>query len=217
MTPEALVLALAAHSGEQLTVGVARSIVAALFPRLPIDPAQFPAAQVGRYLLQCEAFEETAELHAVHQAYHAETDTTGEPLAYDYPRMRAIYLQGGLAMFTARVAETGELVGVMRVFVSRNERGVLTARDNMFFIYPAHRGLPLAVRLWRYAERCMFDHGVRKVTFSSMTATGAEKMARFLGYQPTAIQFSKTHQGDDYAALATRHTPKKGNDHDPEL
>lgn len=203
---EAVAFALAPHAGKVLTQDIARDIIATLFPdrHLPIE--RFEPGHGGKCVIRGELLRPTTEMDCLHDAYQQETDGAME-LHYDYDRMLEIQHDGGFAQFTARIAETGELAGVMRVFVGKNERtGHIFCRDNLFFIYPKHRGIELSTRLWRYAERCMFDLGVREVTFLSRHVNGADRMAKFLGYVPSAVQFSKVHVGDDYAAVTSRHT-----------
>lgn len=203
MNRQHVAYALARHAGKPLTQDAARAILDDLFPDHSIDPADFAPAEHAGYTLQLERFEDTAELRALQRDYAAETHP-GEPYSLDAEVLAALARAGGLATFTAR--RGAELVGVMRVFLLRNERtGLIEARDNLFFIYPGHRGR-VAVALWRYAERCMFDHGVRSVVFTALTLTGAGRMAKFLGYQADGTRYRKTAVGTaSYDTLPTRH------------
>lgn len=201
---KALCLALAKYSGQVLTREVALDLLADLFPDRSIDPAQFVPEQVGGYRLQCEAFRRSDEVHALNAAYHRETDRTGDALDFDYDRLAEMAQAGQLVQFTGRLASSGELVGVMRLYVATSTRTQqLSVSDDLLYIDPAHRSLQLASRLWRYAERSMFALGAREATFTCIGE--AARLARFMGYGAVATQFSKTHQGDDYAARTTRH------------
>lgn len=208
---KALCLALGKYAGQVLTREVALDLLTELFPDKSINPSQFAPETVGPFTLQCERFTRCDEFHALHAAYHAETDHTGAALDVDYDRLADMAHAGQLAQFTART--NGELVGLMRVFVGccTNTKH-LTVSDNLFFITPAHRSLLLATRLWRYAERSMFSIGAREVSFVGLGR--AARMARFLGYPAVGTKFSKTHQGNDYGALTTRHTEVP---HDPKF
>lgn len=208
----ALAEALARHAGKELTKDVGRAILEDLFPDRHVPVELFPRQHVGRFILAGEMLRASVETDALNLAYDTEAGD-GDPLAYDYERMLEIQRAGGFVQFVARVAESGELAGVMRLFVGKNERtGKPFCKDNLFFIYQQHRGIELSVALWRYAERCMFGHGVRTVSFLSRKANGADRMAKFLGYTPSAIQFTKSHEGDDYAALSNRHTKGESNE-----
>lgn len=201
-----LAMVLARYADQPLTKDVGRTILEDLFPDRRLRVEDFEPGAGGKCLIRGEALRESPEWDALHAAYNAEYGEEAG-LIYDYDRMLEIQHDGGLVQFVARAADTGELAGVMRLFVGKNERtGRAFARDNVFFIYPQHRGIDLSVPLWRYAERCMFDLGVREVSFLSRKATGADRMAKFLGYTPCAVQFKKSHEGDDYAALTNRHT-----------
>lgn len=154
------------------------------------------------------------ELGPLHEAYHRDTRVLDTDAAYDFARLREAEREGKVAMFTAR-SSTGELVGIMRIRVWRAlEDNRLLACDDMFYVAPAHRGSMLAVRLWQFAERIMFDFGVREVTFDSLSINGAEKMARFLGYTPVAIKFHKVAQeACNYSQVPRRH--REGVEHEP--
>jgi hypothetical protein len=217
MTRALLSVALARAVGQVLTVELAQSIVREACAEedrsIPVDA--FGAKTWRGYTLRAEkvAGNET-ELAPLHLAYHHETRPAPIDLDFDYARLREAERAGTVAMFTARVAETGELVGVMRVRVGFTlETQHMTACDDMFFVKPEHRGW-LAVQLWKFAEEAMFGYGVREVTFDSLTINGAERMARFLGYQQVAIKFHKVAQeACNYSQVPTRH--REGVPHEP--
>lgn len=217
MTRLHLALALARCAGKAVTKELASQILAEVFPHgdhsIPVE-SFLPSAWQG-YSLQAERISgNEAELRPLHDAYHRDTRVLETDPDYDFARLREAEREGKVAMFTARTG-TGELVGIMRIRVWRAlEDRRLQACDDMFYVAPAHRGGMLAVRLWQFAERTMFDFGVREVTFDSLSINGAEKMARFLGYSQVAIKFHKVAQeACNYSQVPGRH--RQGVEHEP--
>lgn len=202
-----LALILSRYANQPLTLDVARQI---LRDACPDENKAFPVQNWAPerwhgYELRAEHVAgNEADLAPIHAAYHEEVHSAEFDLNFDYARLREAERAGTLAMFTARF--NGRLVGIMRVRLGFTLQSPhMTACDEMFYIEPAHRSW-LAIRLWRYMERACFEHGVREVTFDSLTVNGAEKMARFLGYTQVAIKFHKVaHEGSDYSQLPTRH------------
>jgi hypothetical protein len=216
MTRALLSVALARAVGQVLTFELAKSIVqeAGAEDDRSIPVQAFGSKQWRGYTLRAERVAgNEIDLAPLHEAYHRETRVGPFDLAFDYARLRDAERAGTVAMFTARTAD-GELVGVMRVRVGFTlETQHMTACDDMFFVKPEHRGW-LAIHLWKFAEEAMFGYGVREVTFDSLTINGAERMARFLGYQQVAIKFHKVAQeASNYSQVSTRH--REGVAHEP--
>lgn len=216
MTRALLSVALARALGQVLTLELAQSIAqeadASADRSIPVTA--FGSKIWRGYTLRAEQVAgNEVDLAPLHEAYHLETRAAPLDLAFDYARLRDAERAGTVAMFTARTA-AGELVGVMRVRVGFTlETQHMTACDDMFFVRPAHRGW-LAIQLWKFAEEAMFGYGVREVTFDSLTINGAERMARFLGYQQVAIKFHKVAQeACNYSQVPTRH--REGVAHEP--
>lgn len=209
MTRMHLALALARCAGQTVTRELAAQILAEVCPHedhsIPVET--FPTGGWHGYTFRAERVAgNEAELLPLHTAYHHDTRVLETDAAYDFARLREAERGGHVAMFVARTA-AGELVGIMRIRVWRAlEDRRLQACDDMFYVAPAHRGSMMAVRLWQFAERVMFDFGVREVTFDSLGINGAEKMARFLGYRQVAIKFHKVAQdASDHTQVPTRH------------
>jgi hypothetical protein len=189
-------ITLAAHIGQMLTPDLAASIAREVCatPDQSRNPADFPSTEYKGYTLAMERFREALpELHALHQRHYLEVDTTGIPLNPDYDAVCASEYEGNLMQFTARVKETGELVGNMRVYLGMSRHTqTLFAHEDTFYVTPEHRGGFMAVRLWQFAEACVIKAGVREIRFDSKTINHADAMARYLKYTPVAIKFSKT-------------------------
>jgi hypothetical protein len=206
---DTLILALAKYAGQALTVEVGRRIVAEACMDVDrsIDPQRFGRGAWREYRFAAERVagleDELAPLHA---AYLREARPHAAHLPFPWAVLRAEERAGGVAQFTARTGDDAELVGLLRIRVFHHmHTSELVVGDDMFFIKPAHRGF-LAVNLWKFAEKAMFDYGVREATFDSLHITGAERMAKFLGYEPVATRFSKVaHKACDYTNVPTRH------------
>lgn len=217
MSRALLSVALARAVGQVLTLELAQSIVreACTEEDRSIPVESFGSTAWRGYTLRAERVAgNEADLAPLHLAYHRETSSAPFDLDFDYTRLRDAERAGTVAMFTARESDSGDLVGVMRVRVGFTlETQHMTACDDMFYLKPAHRGW-LAVHLWKFAEEAMFGYGVREVTFDSLTINGAERMARFLGYQQVAIKFHKVAQeACNYSLVPTRH--REGVAHEP--
>ncbi len=210
MTRLNLAIALSRCAGLVLTRELATQVLGEVYP---VESRAFPIERMGvggwgSYTFAAERVAAIEpELRPLHAQYHLDTrGGLADNPDYDFARLREAERDGAVVMFTSRFK--GELVGIMRVRVGRNlESQRLVACDDMFFIKAEHRGSMMAVRLWQFMERAMFEAGVREVTFDSLTINGAESMARFLGYQQVAIKFHKVAQdGCDYSTVPTRHT-----------
>lgn len=207
-----LSLVLAKHAGQTITLELATSIAKELLgvAENPIDVGQFEPAEYRGFALACERLELILdELHPLHVAQYGETETyrAGIPLNMDYERLVDLERAGRLMQFTARVKETGELVGSMRIFLGNDIHtqtkfanvpdldklipGDTFATDDVFYITPEHRGGFLAIKLWKYSEQCGLKIGARALFFDSKLVNKADKLAKFLGYTPYATKHAK--------------------------
>lgn len=188
MSREALVRALALHAGQPLTPEVGRAIVAMLHPVQPIDCSRWAPQEWRGFTVAAEPWADTAELDALHAAFH---DEVGEPNDVDRSRLENLQRVGQLLSITARNTE-GQLVGLLRAFIFTHHRtGKRIGCDDLFFIFPAHRGGLLAVRLARFTERCLADLGVEQAELTMRLANDMGRIARFMKYQPSVQRWTK--------------------------
>lgn len=203
---EVVALALAKYKGQTLTPDVACAILRDLDADYAIRPDRFEQRFCGPYALQCERLRDALhELQDQRLAYLAERhpDRRHE---VNWLRLLDLSRSGTQVIFTARDA-CGAMVGSMWLHLAINaDTGRLWLTDDLLYIDPAHRGGMLAAQLWRYAEECTFALGVREATIHMREANGAERLARFAGYERDAIRFTKRHDGDHFADAPTRHT-----------
>ena len=205
---EVVALALAKHKGQTLTTDVAREILRDLDADRSIDPQRFGTQMHGGYTLQCERLRDALEdLQGQRLAYLAER-YPDRPHDVNWLRLLDLARSGTLVIFTARDAYDA-LAGSMWLFIGPSlNTGALGASDDLFYIDPAHRGGMLAARMWRFAERAMFDFGVQEATFLSRMDNGADRLAKFMGYTPDAIRVTKACYSGQVADLPTRHKEK---------
>ncbi|GHC72603.1 hypothetical protein GCM10007320_08590 [Pseudorhodoferax aquiterrae] len=206
---EVVALALAKHKGQLLTTEVAKEILRDLNSDHSVDPARFEPRRCGEYRLQCERLRDAlADLAEQRGTYLAERF----PLrvhSTDWLHLLDLAQSGALVIFTARDA-AGALVGSMWLNLGRNaDTGAMRLTDDLMYIDPAQRSGMLAARLWRYAEECTFALGVREGVVHLRMENGADRLARFAGYQPDALRFIKSHSGDNFADAPTRHKEKR--------
>ena len=192
-----LIHALAARLGSTIDKETALSLVAELFPDLTWRPTCFGVGEYRGYSLHCELLADVLpELHALHDAHYAETEKyrAGIPMDPDYKGMKEAERAGRLIQFTARVKETGELVGNMRVKIyPSSHTQTLVCKEDTLYLVPAHRGGFLAIRLWQFVENAVVNVvGAREVRFTSKTANKADKLAQYMKYEPVGIEFVKT-------------------------
>lgn len=187
--------ALARYAGQTITREIAAQLVLELFPPSAHEPAQFGVKEYRGYLLQCERFADAQEeLHGLHVRHYAETEKyrAGIPLDMNYEAFKERDRAGGLLQFTARVKETGELVGNMRVYLARSmHTQTLISTEDTFYVVPEHRGGMMAVRLWQFAEAAGKSIGVREAYFDSKLVNKAGRMAEYLGYTAFATKYVK--------------------------
>lgn len=205
---EVVALALAKHKGQLLTTEVAKEILRDLNADHAVDPARFEPRRCGEYRLQCERLREAmADLMPQREAYLAERFPR-RVHEINWLQLLDLAQAGSLVIFTARDG-AGTVVGSMWLNLGRSlDTGEMRLTDDLMYIDPAHRHGMLAVRLWRYAEECTFALGVREGVIHMRLENGADRLARFTGYQPDALRFIKSHSGDDFAGAPTRHKEK---------
>lgn len=206
---EVVALALAKHMGQPLTPDVAKAILLDLSLDRSIDPERFEPAASGAYVLQCERLRDAMPaLMEQRLAYLAERYPR-RVHAVNWLRLLDSAQSGQSVIFTARGA-CGEIAGSMWLNLGHNvDTGAMRLTDDLMYIAPAHRSGMLAARLWRYAEECTFALGVREGVINLRLSNGADRLARFAGYQPDALRFTKSHSGDDFADAPTRHKEKQ--------
>lgn len=205
---EQLSIALAKWVGHVLTLDVAKEIAcsANTSPDRHIDPARFPVEKHGDYTLQCERLRDALPaLRTQREAYLTECYPEREQ-AIKWDRMLDLARSGALVIFTARGRQDGAVLGSMWLIPGESlDRDALTVSDLMFYVSPERRGSPLAGKLFRYSEQCIFSMGIREASFHFRLDNGADRMARYMGYTPHSIRVTKAHHGDLFAEVPTRH------------
>lgn len=207
-----LSLVLAKHMGNMLTLDLARTIAREASPSRPFRPELFmPVEKWEGYTFQCERLigRGREELQYQRLAYLAET--RGQACSPDWGKLEELQRIGHHVIFTAR-NQAGDLAGSVWLYtVDDIDTRKPMVTDDMLYVEPAHRGR-LGVKLVQYAERCIFAIGIRSATFHFRSANRADRLARYLGYTPISTRVTKTHDGDSFAAVPTRH---KGSTHEP--
>ena len=185
---------LAVYAGQTLTQDVAVALVRALFPDNTLKNRIFRTQQYKNYTFQCEIFREIIqELHPLESQRLAQTGmgADGYELDIDIDDLIEREYAGGLLQCTSRLAD-GTLVGHMRAYITRSkDTDSMIGTDSAFYVTPAHRGGFMAVRLWQFTEQCGVDIGVREIYCSSKLENGADRMAKYLGYEPEYLLHSK--------------------------
>jgi hypothetical protein len=203
----ALSLVLAKHVGSVLTVALARKIAFDVSPSQAYPPATWAPVVYGDYTFQCERLANVLPaLQGQRLRYLAETRPGQRNDRTDWDRLLEAQRTGSHVIYTARDQRSGDIVGSCWLFVGFDlDSGELAVTDDMLYVNADHRGGLVGLNLVKYAERCIFALGVRSATFHFRQENGSHRMARFLGYRSIATRVTKTHDGDSFADVPTRH------------
>lgn len=187
--------------GQQITPAVCMQIMAAfdepdasIDPKL--DPKQFAAEYHGGFMLQAERFVDVLdEIHPLHEAHWLETEKHRHGIEFkpDYEAVLASERAGQLVQFTARDADY-KLVGNLRMYLghSRHTSTTFAEEDTLYLAPEARNGsVMLAIKMMRYAERCLLEIGVREIRADSKLVNNADALMRRLGYEAVALKFVK--------------------------
>lgn len=201
--PDDLKSALAEHFGQEITPSVAAAIFVAALKGSDrsIPPKRFaPRDLRDGYVAAVESFREILpELHPLHALQFSETERYREHIGLrpDYQALERDERDGKLVQFTLR--REGVLVGNIRVYLGTSRHTSTTfAKEDTFFVVPAHRKGLLAMRFWRYAEDCLRDLGVVEVRTDAKLANRADKLNKFMGYEPVSTGFVKILRGSSH-------------------
>lgn len=169
----------------------------------PIDIEQFQPIEHAGYTIEAvKLAHHYGELHELHRDHWQQTEKYRHGLALDvdYEAMRELERHGRLLQIVAR--REGAIVGHVRMYLGKSmHTSLLHATEDTLYLQPEHRGGFVAIRMMRYAERCLLALGVRSIEANSKLISqreggpGADVLMRRLGYQPCAIQFSKVFPG----------------------
>lgn len=203
----AVSVALAKRVGQVLTPELAIALAREIcdIPDLSVAPGAAAVEVRGAYTYQVERLPDAyEELQAQRHAYLDECDPES-PRNIDWERLLGLSRTGSLVIFTARDAASA-LVGSMWVWLTPSiNSGRLSLTDDMLFVLPEHRKGWCAVWLWQYGERVAFGLGVREATVHSRLSNRTDRISRFCGYKLDAIRVKKSHNGDSFADVHTRH------------
>lgn len=137
------------------------------------------------------------EIRVLHEQHYQETETLymQEPFDPDYPRYIAGEKAGTFVVFTSRDA-AGKMVGYLQCYVYRSmhSRSMLQAREDALFLTKAVRGVGIAPKLLKYAEKCLAELGCTHVGMSSKAPCGGPDLDAFLrrqDYKPVAVYYVK--------------------------
>lgn len=98
---------------------------------------------------------------------------------------------GGVRCFTVR--DKGELVGYASFMVvpHLHMRNNLHAMSDSIFILPSHRRGMVAVKLLRFAESTMREHGIKVMVLASTIQKDLTRLFEFLGYEFESAVYRK--------------------------
>lgn len=192
--------ALGPKLGMMLTPEVAASIEAAMMlgPDNSHNPAKFGRKDYKGMVFQAERFRDIQEeIHPLHEAHFQETEKhrLGFGLDLDYDAYCMYERRGEMIQFTCRDAETGKLVGNIRMFLNQSlHTGTWYATEDTYFVLPEYRRGFSALRFWQFMEDCMKSIGVREIRTDSKVLNKVHKLNEYCGYQHVANKYVKVFQ-----------------------
>lgn len=188
--------ALGSKLGEIITPELAAWLEDNAFERFDLshDPAKFGKREYRGLTFQVERFRDIEpEIHPLHQQHWSETEAHRHGIAMnpDYEAFKASERAGQLIQFTAREG-TGQLVGNIRMYLYTSlHTQTLAAREDTFYIVPAHRQGFTAIRFWQFMEDCLAAIGVREITTDSKVVNNVGRLNEYLGYKHVANQYHR--------------------------
>lgn len=193
---------IASHLGQILTPEIAAEIelAVAILPDERPDLAAFGCINSGEFTIQAERLGDILdEMHALHGAHWLETEGHRHGIAMDpdYPAMLADEFAGRLIQFTVRLG--GRLCGGLRMYVyqSRHTK-TLAAKEDTLYLCPDVRGGMTAIKLMRFAEKCLLSIGVREIEADSKLVNNADTLMRRMKYQEVATKFVKVFKENSH-------------------
>lgn len=131
------------------------------------------------------------EIMVLASAHWCETEgyRHGQKYNPSFDRYNAYDTAGWLFQFTAR--DNGVLVGYSTMYlVPSMHTQLLLATEDTLFIAKSHRKGRNAVRFYQYIDTEMKKRGAYEVIVTGKTPV-AERILKFLDFQPIAVQYSK--------------------------
>lgn len=192
--------AMARQLGQVLTPEVAAQIEQEAFMQLDHshEPTKFGVKEYKGMVFQAERLADIIdEIHPLHEAHFQETEKhrLGFGLNMDYEKLMAYEKAGRLIQFTCRDAESGRLVGNIRMYVDTSlHTGTLYATEDTYYVLPEFRKGFAALRFWQFMEDCLKTIGVREVRTDSKVLNKVHKLNEYCGYTHVANKYVKVFQ-----------------------
>ena len=143
------------------------------------------------------------ELKALHVAHWKETELHRHiiPLNMDYPRFLEYERIGYFHLFTVRM--DGKLVGNLGIYVqkSMHTQTIVCDEDTLYLLTEARKG-HLAISFVNFVEEFLVKEnlkktGIMEIRMTVKTVNEVSKLAKYLGYEKTAEQFTKVFTRTD--------------------
>ncbi len=136
-----------------------------------------------------EAFKECLELGRLHYA-EVEVKNDRIPYNYNFETIKALQSLGLLTVVTAR-GEDNSLLGYVAFFTGEDfQTSVVCARELGMFVKKEYRGTSLFYRMFKMAENCLKEKGVKAIYIMFKKGHDAGFAGR-LGYELTETVYQK--------------------------
>lgn len=189
--------ALASQLGKTLTPEIAAFIESSAFDfeDYSHDPRKFGEKLYKGVVFKVERFSDVlGELHPLHQMHFLETEVHrhGFELKPNYEYMADMERQGKMVQFTARDAETGKLVGNIRMYLQRSlHTDNLYASEDTYYVIPEYRKGFMALRFWQFMEESLKAIGVQEIRTDSKVINKVNRLNEYCGYKHVANKYVK--------------------------
>ena len=203
MRPLNLILALRRHLGAAVTPDVIEEAVVASLPERLVPKAPIPGPRkIADYTLQVEPFRSIAEeVGPLMAAFWREVADMGRGIPAKINTDRFFFTESIGQFYLVTLRKGTELVGYFGVQITRSPLAeVLIGYEESVYVKPEHRLGSLGWAMCLYAETVAKAVGVDQWRISAVPGAAPYKMARRIGAQLTAVNFTKVLKGGSRAA-----------------
>lgn len=158
-----------------------------------VELSKIEPEQCGEFVFKIERLEAIIdEMRPLHQEHWNETEAAhnGTPFNPDYATFFRYERAGRCVVFTVR--KDGRLMGNFSLYIDRSmhTQTLIASEDTLFLVPDARRG-GVAKRFIGYAEKALYQLGVKEINVSVKNSNPAGRFFQIVGYKPVSTGLSK--------------------------
>lgn len=198
MLNQALLDYLRDNLGKPLTPELAQDVFLLCLPQpSPLDLSAFEPETFDGVTFRAERMAAVLdEMRGLHAAHWQETEMYRhhQALDFDYDEVCAAEALGRYLLIAVR-DESGRLVGNCgcRIYRSTHTKRLVGSEDTFYLLPEVRRGRR-AVRLFKYAERCLRHLNVGEVRVSVKLDNDVSRLWERIGYKRVAVELARVFQ-----------------------